>query len=219
MDDRSNKRFKTGLGTGFSPDFLKKMEEGGGTFGKKIYEGLTPKHKFYVDLTKNTAYWLNHIDKFVDRVINAGTTISDTLSVLKAALPSLAVTLPVIGGATYGGYKMAKNLLTTNGLLKSNESQIIPKKSFLEARQFNKNLKISPRRPLLKNDPYLQKNELLQQTPPPLGEFGPPQGYIIGRSGPAEYLKPFVNKEDILNNRREQFLRQRNIRQKLKSNR
>ncbi len=230
MDDRGDKRFKTGLGTGFSPDFAKKMEEGGRTFGKKIYEGLTPKHKFYVDLAKNAAYWLNHIDKFINGVINAGTTLSDTYSFLKAALPSLVVTLPVIGGAVYGGYKkgyeLNKYLRAQNTLLLYGREPTQPVMSYLENRQFNKDLKISQRRPLLKTNTTKQINELIQQTPqpqkqtpPPLGEFGPPQGHIIGRRGEPEYLKPFVNKEEILNNRREQFLRDRDIREKLKSNR
>lgn len=225
MDDRNNKRFKTGLGTGFSPDFVKKMGEGGDTFGKKIYEGLTPKYKFYANLAKNAPYWLNHIDKFINGVINVGTTLSDTLSFLKAALPSIIPTLAVTGGAVYGGYKMTRNLMAQNTLLLYGREQPTPKISFLEARQFNKDLKISQRRPLLKDDTKKQINELVQQnpppkqTPPPLGEFGPSQGFIIGRRGEAEYLKPFVNKEDILNNRREQFLRDRDIREKLKSNR
>ncbi len=51
----------------------------------------------------------------------------------------------------------------------------------------------------------------IKQTPPPLGEFGPQQGYIIPRRGPAVYLKPFANKEDMMNKQREEALRQRDI--------
>lgn len=56
--------------------------------------------------------------------------------------------------------------------------------------------------------------EIVKQTPPPLGEFGPPQGGIIPRTGPAIYLKPFISKEYILNKNRENYLRQRNLRQR-----
>lgn len=55
-------------------------------------------------------------------------------------------------------------------------------------------------------------------TPPPLGEFGPPQGNIISRRGPALYLKPFANKEDMMNKQREEALRQRDIGIKKKYN-
>ena len=54
-------------------------------------------------------------------------------------------------------------------------------------------------------------NEIVQQPPPPLGEFGPPQGYIIGRRGEPVYLKPFITKDYILNKQREEALRQRDV--------
>lgn len=72
--------------------------------------------------------------------------------------------------------------------------------SYLADRQFNKNLTISQRRPMI-----------IYRQPSPLGQFAPQQGYIIPRRGPAIYLKPFTQKYEKENKERQEYLRQRDI--------
>jgi hypothetical protein len=58
----------------------------------------------------------------------------------------------------------------------------------------------------------LQINELI-------GTTAPQEGYIEGRRGEAVYLKPFISKEERMNKKRENLLRDRDIRAKIKSKR